>query len=162
VHGGQSVILKTSDDELSTGEATLLLGRWQIQVHREGELDLERVKLVNATGASALFSEGALSIVNCTFSRCQAQATLGPPRIRQLANTYKHTHRRARAYTVSLAHSLTHKDTRGRAHTHTLHRSHRCPSFLHHVWFQLYVSAFSFRIHRRISQYSSSFPSSKT
>jgi hypothetical protein len=93
VHGGQFVSLETSDDELSTSEATVLLGRWQVQVNRDGALDLERVKLVNATGASALFSEGAVNIVNCTFSRCHAQATFGPPSLTPAHTpTLKHTH----------------------------------------------------------------------
>jgi hypothetical protein len=43
-----------------------------VQVRRGGKLELIGIEIMDSTGSSALFSEGDLTVTNCSFSRCVA------------------------------------------------------------------------------------------
>jgi hypothetical protein len=54
-------------------QASLLsVGRSQIRVESKGTLELVRVHVIDSVETSAVFSEGSLHLVNCTFERCVA------------------------------------------------------------------------------------------
>ena len=67
--------LRTSD----TNRATLVLGARQIRVESGGRLDLVRLGITGkSTGGSALFSEGRVAAINCSFTWNQAATNFIP------------------------------------------------------------------------------------
>jgi hypothetical protein len=51
-------------------QASLALGRWQLEVEAGGRLELLRLAIVDAVGSSAMAVFGEVMATNCTFSRC--------------------------------------------------------------------------------------------
>jgi hypothetical protein len=71
VRAGDSLVL-----EAELQSASLSVGRRQIRVERGGRLDLVRINIVDSVESSAVFSEGVLHLLNCTFERCVANSNV--------------------------------------------------------------------------------------
>jgi hypothetical protein len=56
----------------SKAKAVLSLGQWQLRVRRGGTLVMRSLDIVDSRGGSALYSEGQVELVSCTFQRCSA------------------------------------------------------------------------------------------
>ena len=65
VRAGDTLVL-----EAELQSALLIVGRRQLRVERGGKLDLVRINLVDSVESSAVYSDGALHLLNCTFERC--------------------------------------------------------------------------------------------
>jgi hypothetical protein len=66
----------TLESEAELQSASLSVGRRQIRVERGGRLDLVRINIVDSVESSAVFSEGVLHLLNCTFERCVANSNV--------------------------------------------------------------------------------------
>jgi hypothetical protein len=73
VRAGDTLVLEA---EPQSESALLCVGRRQLRVERGGRLDLVRVHVVDSIDSSAVFSEGQLHLLNCTFERCVANTNI--------------------------------------------------------------------------------------
>ena len=71
VRAGDTLVL-----EAEVESALLSVGRRQIRVESGGSLDLVRINIVDSVESSAVFSEGTLRLLNCTFERCVANTNV--------------------------------------------------------------------------------------